>query len=291
MSHQFDATLKEIVGQEPADFREVFRLPAIAPAQALNIDLSTLSAATDVALGFGDPLSEVVDVNFQSGPDPHVASRLLLYNTALHLKFQVPVRSLLILLRPKAETPDLTGNLSYDSGGKRVIFEYDVMRLWSEPVEPFLTGGVGILPLAPLCQMPKGKRLKAAIRDVVHEIDRRLALLPDHAQAVRLMTAAFILTGLRIDKGILADIYQGVTVMHNTSAYDQILEEGILTGEIRTSHEVLLKLGRVHWGDPDPKIEASLTAIQDLKRLKRMLDRLIDVKTPLKSWKALLAIK
>jgi hypothetical protein len=37
-----------------------------------------------------------------------------------------------------------------------------------------------------------------AMRGVVRVIDRRLAAECDHAQAARLMTAAFILTGLRI---------------------------------------------------------------------------------------------
>jgi hypothetical protein len=62
------------------------KLPAIEPAQTLNVDLSTLSAATDVALGFGDPIQEIADINFQSGPDPDVAARLHLYNAAFHLK-------------------------------------------------------------------------------------------------------------------------------------------------------------------------------------------------------------
>jgi hypothetical protein len=34
----------------------LFDLPRTAPAQTLNVDLSTISAATDVAFGFGDPL-------------------------------------------------------------------------------------------------------------------------------------------------------------------------------------------------------------------------------------------
>src|SRR5436189_1274785 len=124
MSHPFDATLKDILGQRPADLREPFRLSGLEPVQALNVDLSTISAATDVAIGFGDPVQEIADLNFQSGPDRNVDARLLLYNAAFHLKFAVPVRSILVLLRPKAETPGLNGKLSYVSGGKSVIFEY-----------------------------------------------------------------------------------------------------------------------------------------------------------------------
>src|SRR5438552_6523310 len=124
MAHPFDATVKEIFSPRPDDFAAVFRFPALKPAQSLNVDLSTISAATDVAFGFGAPLQEIVDLNFQSGPDPTVSARLHLYNAAFHLRYHVPVRSLLILLRPKAETNDLTGKLAYVSGDKRVEFEY-----------------------------------------------------------------------------------------------------------------------------------------------------------------------
>src|SRR5437868_5752845 len=117
MSHPFDATLKEIVSQTPGDFQAEFRLPASEPVTTLNVDLSTISAATDVALGFGQPLKEVVDLNFQSGPDSTVVARLHLYNAVLHLKYMVPVRSVLVLLRAKASIPGLTGKMTYVSGG------------------------------------------------------------------------------------------------------------------------------------------------------------------------------
>jgi len=51
MSHPFDATLKEILGHDAADLRPAFALPAIQPARPLNVDLSTISAATDLAFG------------------------------------------------------------------------------------------------------------------------------------------------------------------------------------------------------------------------------------------------
>jgi hypothetical protein len=283
MPHSFDATLKDLFGQAPRDLCAPFGLPAIEPVQALNVDLSTISAATDIAIGFGEPMREIADLNFQSGPDAKVASRLLLYNAAFHLKFAVPVRSILVLLRPKAQTPGLTGNLSYFCGGQRVIFGYDVIRLWKQPVELFLKGGLALLPLAPLCKMPAGKPLRAALREVVREIDRRLVGDPHHAQAVRLMTAAFILTGLRVPKETLSDIYSGARIMHQSTAYDSAVDEG----SIKTSHRALLSLGRQLFGDPNPKTEAALTAIDDPERLQRMIDIILRVK----SWKALLAAK
>src|SRR5258707_341113 len=102
MSYPFDATLKGILRQNARDLQLAFSLPALEPTQVLNVDLSTISAATDVALGFGEPLREIVDLNFQSGPDTDVAARLHMYNAALYFKFDAAVRTILVLLRPKA---------------------------------------------------------------------------------------------------------------------------------------------------------------------------------------------
>jgi hypothetical protein len=281
MSHRFDATLKDIVADHPADFAAVFGLPANEPAAPLNVDLSTVSAATDVALGFGDPIREIVDLNFQSGPDARLPSRLLLYNVALHARHEVTVRSVLVLLRTKADGPNLTGKLTYGTSGFRVEFEYRVIRLWQEPVESYLKAGVAALPLATLCQMPSDMPLPEALRDVVREIDRRLGKEASHAEAVRLMTTAYILTGLRVAKGDLVSIYKGIGLMQESTAFDEAIEEG----SISTSHRLLLRQGRKRFGPPDAATESALTAIKDLERLERLADAILTAT----SWQELLA--
>jgi hypothetical protein len=182
MSLPFDATLKEIVAPHPEEFAVVFRLPQVQPATALNIDLSTLSAATDVAIGFGEPLQEIADINFQSGPDADVASRCHLYSAALHFRYQIPVRTILVLLRPKADAREIEGKLTYAAGQSSVEFRYEVVRMWRQPLEPFLQGGVNLLPLAPLCKLPDDQPLDEALRGVVLEINRRLAEECDQAR-------------------------------------------------------------------------------------------------------------
>ena len=153
--------------------------------------------------------------------------------------------------------------------------------MWQQPVEPFLHGGLGLLPLATLCQMPEDKPLPEALREVVRGIDRRLAREADYAQAVRLMTAAFILTGMRVPKESLASIYDGVRIMHESTAYDMAVEEGRLEGELR----LLVRQARKRFGAADPPTEAALTSIQDLDRLERMAEAVLTVN----SWQELLS--
>ena len=77
-------------------------------------------------------------------------------------------------------------------------------------------------------------------------------------------------------------LYEGVRIMHKV-AWDEAIDEGIVKGQFRT----ILAVGRKRFGDPDPKIEAALTAIQDPDRLERMAEVILTVK----SWKALLLVK
>ncbi len=281
MAHRFDATLKDIVAQHPADFAAAFGLPANEPPTALNVDLSTVSAATDVALGFGKPIREIVDLNFQSGPDPRLPARLHVYNAVLNLRYGVPVRTLLVLLRPKADSANITGHFRYETGPEGVEFRYKVVRLWEEPRATFLEGGVGLVPLALLCDI-EDEDLVYSLREVVRLIDTRLQKETEPAEAVRLMTATYVLAGLRVNEDELSTIFAGVTTMPESTAFDAMIERG----QIRQNHLVLLRLGRIQFGgSPDLETESELLAIRDLDRLNRMIEAVLTAE----SWQELLA--
>lgn len=289
MPHRFDATLKDIVAEHPSDFVAVFGLAVNESATVLNVDLSTVSAATDVALSIGKPARFIVDLNFQSGPDAGLPGRLLSYNAMIYARYAVPVRSILVLLRPKADAVNLTGKLAYGEGDCRIEFAYRIIRLWEQSADAYLQGGLATLPLATLCRMPPDQRLPDALRSVVREIDRRLAAEAERAEAVRLMTAAYILTGLRVPKEDLASIYKGIGLMQESTAFDEAIEEGmargLVAGEVKRSHHLLLRLGRKRFGPPDAATESSLTSITDLDHLERLADAILTAK----SWQELLS--
>jgi len=116
----FDATLKDLVQHFLHDYEVQMVLSDLGPFTPLNVDLSTVTAATDIALGHGDPPDRVVDINFQSGPDEELPGRVLLYHALLHCRYRVPVHSVVVLLRPLADVRQLTGKLGYVGAGARV---------------------------------------------------------------------------------------------------------------------------------------------------------------------------
>src|SRR5262245_53927224 len=127
MSLPFDATLKELVRNHPRDFEAELGLTDPRPASILNVDLSTVTSSTDVALGYGDPPERVVDLNFQSGRREHLPDYLLQYNALLRAQYHVPVHTVVILLRPEADAPELTGLLDYTGRPRkgRLTFRYE----------------------------------------------------------------------------------------------------------------------------------------------------------------------
>jgi predicted transposase YdaD len=268
MSLPFDATLKDFVQAYPADFETHLHVTGPGPSVVLNVDLSTISAATDVVLGHGDPLVEIIDLNFQASRDDKLSARVLVYNALLYHRFQVPFHSLIVLLRPEANDPALLGKLSYRTPRPRgkLDFRYDVLRLWKIPPRRFLKGGLGTLPLAVLGKLPKQVSVTEALARVVAQIDDRLEHDAPPAEAGKIMTAAFVLSGLRITKEEAFQLFRGAKAMQESTTYQAILEEG----QIKEAKKMLLIFGTDAFGPPSESVKQQLAEITDLKHLEAL---------------------
>jgi len=66
MATTFDATLKDMGRDSPQGFQAAFDRPPALPVRLLNVDLSAVTTAADLILGLGDPLQEIVQLDFQS---------------------------------------------------------------------------------------------------------------------------------------------------------------------------------------------------------------------------------
>ena len=283
MPFPFDVTLKELVESHPQDYCRLLGLDVQAPIQPLNVDLSTLSAATDVIFGYGDPLERIFDFNFQSGPDPHLDSRVLMYNVVLYHQCRVPVHSVIILLRPEADHQNLTGKLSYQGRPRKgkMTFTYEVIRLWQQKPEKYLRGGLGVLPLAVLCRLPEGVRVDEGLAPLVKKVIQRLTHEAQDEQRNELLTASYILTGMRVNQRTLDDLFRGANVMKESSGYQAIVREA----DIARLHKTILRLGTRQFGAPTQATEYRIQSIMDVPRLERMTDNVLDAS----SWEELLA--
>src|SRR5262249_34983359 len=149
---------------------------------------------------------------------------------------QVPVHSIVILLRPQAQHFQTTGRIEYASrpGRGKMDFHYEVGRLCERPVEQLLTGPLGPVPLAPLGRPAPGQPPQEALASVIDRLAERLQREAP-AQSERLLTAAYVLTGLRLEWDLIRNLFAGVLpmdVMRESTVYQGILNEGREEGRV-----------------------------------------------------------
>lgn len=279
MPKPFDATLKELIETFPDHWLAGLGVPVAGPVEVLSPDLATVTAAADALLRVGDL---VVHIDAESGPDPALASRMLLYNVLAHRHTGLPVHSIVVLLRSNANAGNLSDELAYaprpDRGSLR--FRFEVVRVWEMPSEELIETGVGVLPLAVLGRPPAGVSRKQAIPGIIERVALRAtdALPPD--QAARVTASAMILAGMHMTRDELWEASLRLPAMIDTITFD-VWEE---MGGVKHLKETLLLQGRAKFGKPTKEQEDRLRAIDDLDRLKRLSVRLVRVD----DWDALL---
>ena len=138
------------------------------------------------------------------------------------------------------------------------------------------------MPLAPLGQLPGEVALHDGLASVIQRLIERLQREAPLDQARRLLTAAYVLTGLRVpDKRAALQLFQGVRAMRESVTYMAILDEG----RVEEARKIILRLGRKRFGPPDEATTATLASLEDLERLELLSEELLDVN----SWQELLA--
>lgn len=296
MAKPFDAALKELIGAYPLDWARV-GLDVSGPVSVVDAELSTVSADADKILRLEEPTPWLLHLELQSGADVSLDERVLRYNALIRERHRLPVHSAVFLLRPEARSPSNRGRVRYSSpgGGCEMDFRYQLVRLWTIPVERVLDAGVGALPIAPLCDTGE-----LAMPELIQRMERRFDQEATPDEAARLWTSAYILMGLRYPPEVNAALLRGVGRMKESSTYQAIVEEGVqrglelgrregvqeglqqgFAGEAR---RILVMLGESRLGAPDPATQARIDAESGIERLEELIKNVLTAS----SWDELL---
>jgi hypothetical protein len=268
MAMTFDATLKDMGRDAPHGFLAAFDRPPTLPAKLLNVDLSTVTTAADLVVGLGEPLEEVVHIDFQSSAAAGKHADLMVYNALLFAHYRVPVHTAILLLRPEAAHGNLSGAVRYAArpGRGKMDFGYEVIALWRRPAEELLAADVGVLPLAMLGRLPEELSLEDGLAAIAGRVVDRLTNETAPERAKKLLTDALLLTGLRVRRDVAAKIFRGVRAMQESDTYLMILDEG----QEKAWREAILAAGEERLGPWDEAIRSQLSNITALDRLRRM---------------------
>jgi len=273
MERRFDATLKSLLEDAPEDWPRLLGI-ADSHVRVIDADISTISGAAYKVLRLRGRGRSIRLREFQSGPDGSIPCDLNVYNSVLEKRHGLPVRSVLILLSPRADLAVINGEYRRNLPGEAApyrTFSYDVVRVWKLPVSPLLGGGLGTLPLAPISAVTE-----AELPGVLGQMKSRLAKLPDRGRVGRLWTAVNVLLGLRYEPAMVEQLMLGVMGMKESTTYQAIVAEG----ESEGARKVLLSQGEDRFGTPAPDWAiTALMQIDSLEKLETLARRLLRVET------------
>jgi hypothetical protein len=311
----FDATLNTLIDAHLTHWAAFLaaraRLP-LGTVQALDTDLSATLQA-DRLFRIDAPQPYALHLELESTSRLGIPEQLLRYNVAANAATGLPIQSVLLLLRPRANASDQSGRLEIAIGGRAYLtFEYLVVRIWEETVETLLAAGPGLAPLALLTNEAEAdlERAFEQFRDRLQQPD-----VPRKVAEV-LFGATFVLCGLRYDHERINDLYRRLSMtLEDSSTYQWILgvgkaegiavgkaegiavgkaegiavgkaegiavgkAEGIAVGkaegEVQEARRLIIRMGTSRFGQPSPAVSTALTAITDRERLEQIAERLL----------------
>lgn len=285
MAKAFDATLNTLIDDHVADWAAFLAARAgvpPGPATPLDTDLSSTLQA-DRLFRVDGPSPAVLHLELESTGRLGIPAELLRYNVAAWGTLELPVHSVLVVLRPKANATDQTGQLDVTGADGRpyLTFRYTVVRVWQESVEGLLAAGPGLTLLALLtneaaADLPAAfTRFRARLRaDGVSDTVER-----------GLLGSAFVLCGLRYSRNQIEDLYRNLSMtLEESTTYQLILErgvaqgiaQGVAQGVAQGEQAAVVRIGTKRFGPPSTETEAAIRAITDTERLGRLIDRAVD---------------
>jgi hypothetical protein len=148
----YDPTLKALVETAPHSWPRLFGRRT-GSTEVIDADIGTVSGAADKVLRVrADPVY-LLHLEFVAGHDvATLPSKLDVHNALLDYRHQLRVRTGVVLLRPEADSPQLTGfyERRFPDEEAYRTFRYRVLRVWELPPRRLLTGDPVLLALAPI---------------------------------------------------------------------------------------------------------------------------------------------
>jgi predicted transposase YdaD len=283
---KYDATLKYLWELFPSAGPALLGLHKKGRVDIRDADLSTVTAMADKVFRVRDRPPWLLHAEFLAHHRYRLVRDVVAYNALLDRRHNLPVWSVLVLLQASADRPGLTGVYRrYRPDGTCYLeFRYTVVRVWQQPVDTFLTGDLGLVPLAVLAE-----GAAASLRTIIDRMRERVARETTPAVGRELLAASKILLGLQHPESALNPLFEGVLNMRESSVYQAILAEGEakgeVEGEIKEAKKLLLRLGRKCFGPPDKSTRATIETLTDVSQLEQLAERVLTAE----SWHELLA--
>jgi hypothetical protein len=276
MSKQYDSTSKELIELGAVDWLAFLGAPRPAEkVRILNVDLSTVVAEADRALLVDDPTPWILHLEFQSSWEGELVRRVLRYNGLLQDRHHCDVSSVIVLLRPEANSPSFTGEKVIQTGlPNGWTFRYHVIKIWEIEPAAILRHGLWLLQLLPISNTKE-----VELPSLMLELHQRIRTLRDSGLRGKFWTATGILMGLKYQEAFIDQLLHGVMDMEESTYYQAIMRRGLQRGEhqvrLSEARALLLRQGRVKFGIVPANVEATINSLGDLSKLEGLFEKVL----------------
>jgi predicted transposase/invertase (TIGR01784 family) len=220
----YDNTCKFLAETFPTDFASWLLGEPIALTKLEPSELSVEPIRADSVI-FLESTEIILHLEFQTEADKNIPFRMADYKLRLYRKF--PERQIhQVVIYLNHSNSSLVFETEFNHG--ELTHKYNVIRIW-EQLPEILQKYQGLLPFAALAQTDNPEE---TLRKVAKQIDD----IEDKNLKSNLTTAAYIFSGLVLDKEIIRLILRS-EIMKESVTYQEILlegkVEGIAEGEVR----------------------------------------------------------
>ena len=276
--NRFDVSAKELVWDDPAAWLARFGIGSAALVEVIDSDITALTATADKVLKIGGAEPYLVNIELHSYHETDLQRTLWFRQVALDYRPFLLVLTVLVSLCKEANSPSMTGGYERQlpDGWLTNRYNYRVLRQWKEDPESYLTAGVGLVPAAPLTDVPE-----ADLPGLVRRMAERINGEP-RSRVARLWTATYLLMGLRFSDELTFSLLEAVQAMHESTTYRKIINDG----RLEEARRFLIRLGTKRFREPDATTVSALEAIRDIDRLEAIGERIVE--PDLHGWEDLL---
>lgn len=267
----YDQTLKRLLADAHDGFLALL-LPEAHWLQTLATELPPHHREADLVWSVRDHSSEhfLLHLELQSSADARLGERLAEYAIRLYRLHEIPVRSVVVALRPVATIPPSPFTLTRGRGELGFQYAYDVVHLWEIPARRVLEqADVHLWPLVALMADAPAAVVTAAAGIAAADLP-----YADRAELAGLLA---VLTGLQFPRILVEELLRRNAMLHDlieASSFTAILREegeakgrqegeakGRQEGEARALQDAVLAILTARFGAVPPDEVAALHTV------------------------------
>jgi predicted transposase/invertase (TIGR01784 family) len=245
----YDNTCKYLAETFPSDFASWLLGKPIPLTKLEPSELSVEPIRADSVI-FLESSEIILHIEFQTEPNKNMPFRMADYKLRLYRKFpERQIYQVIIYLNPSNSS--LVFETEFKHG--ELTHRYNVIRIWEQAPE-ILQQYQGLLPFAALSKTNNPEEVLRAVAKQIYEIK-------DNDLKSNLTTAAYIFSGLVLDKEIIQRLLRS-DVMRESVTYQEILlqgevrgvaigtaegiakgkAEGLVEGEVKAANQIALNM-------------------------------------------------